>query len=264
MRILITGATAGIGAACAQAIAAAGHAVIVHGRSAARCAPIVDGIKAAGGQARAEVADLGSLAQVRALAGRLAGAGLDGILNNAGVWVNARRETEDGFELTWQVNHLAPFLLVHHLLPGLLERPDARVINVSSSGHRSGRLHLDDVGLRRGFTGLQAYCQSKLANVLFTQELARRTAGSSLVTHAVDPGAVTTKLLAETGFSPRSRTPEDAVKGWVPLVYGELGRSSSGGYFGPDGQPSRPATRDPESAAQLWALSEKQLAPFLA
>lgn len=128
---MVTVATAGIGAACAKAISAAGHEVLVHGRSAPRCAPVVGAHRGAGGEARAEIADLSSLARVRALARRLAGAEIDAILNNAGVWVNTRSETEDGFELSWQVNHLAPSLLVERLLPRLLERPDARVLNVS-------------------------------------------------------------------------------------------------------------------------------------
>ena len=261
MRILITGATAGIGAASAKALAKAGHELIVHGRSEAKCERLVKDIQAQGGSARAELADFSSLAQVRAMADRLANQKIDIVVNNAGVWMNKVQETEDGFELTWQINHLAPFLLTQCLLPALLERPDARVINISSSGHRAGRIHFDDINLRNGFNGMAAYCQSKLANVLFTQELARLTQGSSLITYAVDPGAVQTDLLAKTGFHPPGAKPaEETVGRWLAVVLGPQNRNSSGGYFGPDGRPSEPSTRDQKLAARLWSLSESQTA----
>lgn len=260
-QVLVTGATAGIGAATATALAHAGYEVIVHGRSETRCAQVVEAIQARGGTARTEIADYSSLAQVRAMADRLAPQNIDIVVNNAGVWMNESQETEDGFETTWQVNHLASFLLAQHLLPALLERADARVINISSSGHRAGKIHFDDVNLRRGFSGLRAYCQSKLANVLFTQELARRTQGSSLITHAVDPGAVQTQLLAKTGFSvPTAKPAEETVGNWLVAVLGPDGRGSSGDYFEPDGRRSEPSTRDPELAARLWSMSERQIA----
>ena len=255
---MITGATAGIGAASAKALAKAGNEIIIHGRSEEGCALMVRDIQAQGGTAQAELADFSSLTQVRAMAKRLAKQRIDVVLNNAGVWTNEARETEDGFELTWQVNHLSPFLLTGRLLTTLLERPHARVINISSSGHRSGRLHFDDINLRDGFNGMVAYCQSKLATVLFTQELARRTQGSSLVTYAVDPGAVQTKLLANTGFTPKSKSPEEAVGSWLAAVLAPERNGSSGSYFGPDGRLSDPSTHDQKLAARLWTMSEKQ------
>lgn len=261
MKILITGASDGIGAASAKELAKARHELIVHGRSEAKCALVVKDIQAQGGSARIEIADFSSLTQVRAMADRLANQGIDILINNAGVWMNKAIETEDGFELTWQVNHLAPFLLTLSLLPALLERADARVINISSSGHRSGRLHFDDINHRDGFNGMVAYCQSKLANVLFTQELARRTQGSSLITYAVHPGAVQTSLLANTGFNvPTARPAEEVVGKWLTAVLGPQSQDSSGGYFKPDGSLSEPSTRDPKLAARLWSMSERQTA----
>ena len=258
--VLITGATSGIGAALASAVAGMGHEIIVHGRSDAKCRSIIKTIEAQGGEARAELADFSSLSQVRNLADRLMSQPIDVIINNAGVWMNEARETEDGFEMTWQVNYLAPFLLTQRLLPALLKRPDARVINISSSGHYSGKIHFNDVNMRGRFSGIRTYCQSKLANVLYTQELARRTQGSTLKTHAVDPGAVLTPLLAKTGFSPPSAKPaEQAVKTWVAAVLGPEGGRSSGDYFKPNGRRAEPATRDAGLAAKLWSLSERQI-----
>lgn len=261
--VLVTGATAGIGAATATTLAEAGYTVIVHGRSEARCARVVESIRTQGGTARAELAEFSSFTQVHALADRLASQNIDIVINNAGVWMNEPRETEDGFEMTWQVNYLAPFLLTLRLLPTLLQRTNARVINISSSGHCSGKIHFEDVNLRHGFSGIRAYCQSKLANVLFTQELARRTQSTSLITHAIDPGAVTTQLLAQTGFNPPSAKPaEKTVERWLAAVLGPEGGRSTGDYFGPNGKRSEPSTRDIKLAARLWSMSESQIATW--
>lgn len=260
MRILVTGATAGIGKETARALAAMGHEVLVHGRSDERCRAAVDDIArtVAGASCRAEVCDLSSLDAVRAWAKALAAEPIDVVIHNAGVWMNEPTVTVDGFETTWAVNHLAPFLLTALLLEPLLERPASRVINVSSVGHRSGRIRFEDPNLTNDFNGLNAYCQSKLANVLFTQELARRTHGTSLVTHALHPGVVETKLLQRTGFGDQpSQSPADGAKTSVFLATDEAVTRTSGRYF-VDGAERAPATTDPELGRRLWTLSESQ------
>jgi NAD(P)-dependent dehydrogenase (short-subunit alcohol dehydrogenase family) len=259
VRVLVTGATSGVGEAVAQALAGHGHDVIVHGRDQGKCARVVGAIESSGGRACAEVCDLASLSEVAAMATRLAKGAVDAVVNNAGVWLNERVQTRDGYEATWQINHLAPFLLTTMLLPGLLERPDARVINLSSSGHRAGSIDFEDVNLERSFTGMRAYCQSKLANVLFTQELARQTSGTSLVTHALHPGAVQTKLLAATGFKPPAMSAAQSAHNCVALAVGPSARDSSGHYFA-EGKQTPAVTTDVVLAARLWSLSERQVA----
>lgn len=261
MRILITGATGGIGEATALSLGKAGHHVIVHGRAEERCAAIAQEIEAGGGSVSTEVSNFGSMTEVAAMARRLKAQPLDVIVNNAGVWLNERRETQDGYEATWQINHLAPFLLTTMLLRHLHKQREARVINVSSSGHRAGEIAFDDVNLKSGFSGIRAYCQSKLANVLFTQELARRTEGSSLVTHAFHPGAVKTKLLAATGFSPRTISPVESAAACVALAVGPEAGSSSGDYWA-DGKRTAAATTDAALGKRLWVLSEQQVATW--
>ena len=182
-KVLVTGSSDGIGLETARQLKALGHEVIVHGRNHARAQGAVPG-------AQNWVCDFSSLEDVRTAAARLP-AGIDVLINNAGVYLQKREVTRDGYELTFQVNHLAHFLLTNLLLPSLSD--GARIINVSSQVHSGGRIDWDDPMAERSFSGYGAYAQSKLANILFTRELARRQTKATV--NALHPGVIGTKLL---------------------------------------------------------------------
>ena len=175
--MVVTGATSGIGLAVADRLASQGAYVIGVGRSAERCMQVESRLRTAHPEGKAAycVADLSLQSQVRQLAAqiweKLGSNGtthLDGLVNNAGTFTYKLTLTPEGFEMQWAVNHLAAFLLTHELLPLLQAAPVARVVTASSMSHYLGRMHWDDIQLRRGYNGLRAYRQTKLANVLFT------------------------------------------------------------------------------------------------
>ncbi|MBI4953971.1 MAG: SDR family NAD(P)-dependent oxidoreductase [Myxococcales bacterium] len=204
---LVTGANTGIGRATAEALARRGATVFLGCRSAERAEPVLAAIRAAGGSAELCALDLASLASVRAAAEALLlrGAPLHALVNNAGV-AGHRGLTVDGFEWTFGVNHLGPFLLTTLLLPLLRASAPARIVNVTSSVHRSVR-RLDWDALRRptrSLTGFHEYKVSKLANVLFTQELARGRAGAGVHSYAVHPGTVGSDMWREVPWPLRS------------------------------------------------------------
>ena len=200
---VVTGATEGIGKETATELAAKGLLVVVHGRSAARARQAADEVAKASGASKVDVcvADFASVKQVRAMAEGLAATypRIDVLLNNAGVFVNERTVTEDGFELTVAVNHFAHFVLTHALISPLGASDQGRVVHVASGVHSSGRVDLDDLSFERSFSGYEAYASSKLMNVLFSNELARRLRGTRVTSNALHPGVIATKLLRK-GF----------------------------------------------------------------
>ena len=195
---LVTGATGGIGGVAAMSLAAMGATVVGVGRDAQKCDATAAAIRTAvaGAQVDFVVADLSSQAQVRRLAATfLARYGrLDVLLNNAGAYYFSRGVTEDGIERTLALNHLGYFLLTRLLADRLLASAPARIVNVASSAHRSAQLDMDDLELARGYRGWTAYANSKLANILFTRELARRLVGTAVTANAVHPGWVATRF----------------------------------------------------------------------
>ncbi len=273
--IVVTGATSGIGLATAWALAERGAHVLVVGRSAAGLDAVVGAIRAdvRGARVTPLLADLASLAAVRGLGAEIrqvVGAGaLDALINNAGTVSSWHQVTRDGYELQFAVNHLAPFLLTHELMPLLRRAPAARVVTVSSGSHRGTRIRWRDVMFRRGYRVLAAYKQSKLANVLFTAGFNRFVRPRSGVRAlAADPGLVNTPIglkgtngLARAVWARRSQngaSPDEAARGIVFLATDPAVAESDALYW-KDSAPVRPSrvARKPEQAEQLWILSER-------
>jgi len=195
--ILVTGATSGIGLEASIALARLGARLILVGRDPQRTAAAVAAVRTrAGRTATSYLADFSSQASVRALAAAVLRdhARLDVLVNNAG-GVNKRRTlTVDGLETTFATNHLGPFLLTHLLRNLIVSSAPARIVTVASIGHRRGTMDFDDLGFERGYSIMNAYSRSKLANVLFTRELARQLAGTGVTSNCVHPGSVATNI----------------------------------------------------------------------
>lgn len=257
--MLVTGATDGIGEETARELGRRGARVLVHGRNAEKTERVAKAIRDEGGEAEPLLADFSSLRQVRALADsvRSRTQRLDVLLNNAGIYAHTRELTEDGLESTFQVNHLAPFLLTHELLPLLKASAPSRVVTVSSIAHRRGAIDPDDLQLERGFDGYQAYANSKLANVLFTFELARRLEGSGVTANCLHPGVIGTKLLRE-GFGSDGASVEEGAATSVHLASSEDVAGVTGRYFVQSKEaPVAPPARDEALQRALWRESER-------
>jgi len=266
---VVTGATSGIGKAAATALARLGATVVLVGRdcgrtesAAAEIAPV------SASPPRAEVADLASLEQVRGLAGRLDGLErIDVLINNAGLMLGERRITPDGLEHVFALNHLAPFLLTNLLLPKLAASAPARVITVTSDAHSAARLDLSDPNLEHGWDSWRSYANSKLANILFTRELARRLDGTGVTANCAHPGVVRTgfgresRPLLKLGITiarPFMLSPERGADTIVYLASSPDVAGQTGGYYvkRQRREPSA-AARDDATARKLWELSEK-------
>jgi NAD(P)-dependent dehydrogenase (short-subunit alcohol dehydrogenase family) len=196
--VVITGGNSGIGLETAVALARAGAKTLITARDAARGEAAVADIRARSGSAAVElvVFDLGSIASVRAGAADILARcdRIDVLLNNAGIVLSDRRETVDGIEATFGVNHLGPFLLTELLLDRIKASAPARIVNVASTAHKGARkgLDFDDLQSTRSYGGMQVYSKSKLANIYFTTELARRLEGTGVTVNCLHPGTVAT------------------------------------------------------------------------
>ena len=266
---LVTGASSGIGLATALALARRGASLWLVSRDPNRGAAAAERVRAeaGGGDVRLLTADLASQKEVRGVAQQVLDRDepLHVLVNNAGAVFLERSETVDGIETSLALNHLAPFLLTALLRERLVASAPARVITVSSAGHTRGRIQLDDLGAKRRYQGFLQYCNTKLANVLFTYELARRLEGTRVVAHAAHPGAVRTGLgmnnrgvvralwkLAHPFFRSAARGAQTCVfLATAPEV------SEVTGKYWADCQEkaSSPQSHDSEMAALLWDAS---------
>jgi NAD(P)-dependent dehydrogenase (short-subunit alcohol dehydrogenase family) len=267
--VLVTGGSGGIGKATALGLAAMGAHLAITGRDRARTEEAAREIRAAGsGQVTAFVADLSSQAEVRRLAGEVMESfpRVDVLVNNVGGFWNTRHVTADGLERTFALNHLAPFLLTSLLLGPLKHSAPARVVTVASNAHASGRLDFDDLQSERSYSGARAYSQSKLANVVFTYELARRLQGTAVTANALHPGVVRTSFGAEDPsgvqrllvpfMRPFMKTPAQGAATSIQLASAPDLEQVTGRYFAAS-QPRRSAPRsyDQATAARLWQVS---------
>lgn len=267
--VLITGASSGIGKATAVGLARMEADIAIIGRDPARTEAAAGEIKAAGnGVVDTFVGDLSSQTELRALASAVLARleRIDVLVNNAGGYWNTRHSTADGLEHTFALNHLAPFLLTNLLLGRLKESSPARVVTVSSNAQAMGRIDFDDLQGERSYSGSTAYDQSKLANLLFTYELARLLKGSGVTANALHPGVVRTSFGADDPgrtqrmlvpfVKPFMKSPQQGAETSIHLAsFPGLAESSGQFYANSKARRSSKRSYDEADAARLWEVS---------
>jgi retinol dehydrogenase-12 len=276
---LITGATDGIGKAAALALAKTGATVVIHGRDPAKTAAALQEIKVATANDKLHtvLADFASLEQVAGMADEVSSRfpELNVLINNAGHLTDHRQLSADGFELTFAVNYLAPFLLTLRLLDTLKQNAPARIVNVASTALGGGMIDFANLQLEQGFDGWQAYANSKLANALFSHVLAEQLADSGVVSNALCPGLIDTNFFHTNSVFPQQRyermrpgmrsSEEGAL---VPLYLATAAEAATvnGQFYIREGRDDRrvlPLAIDPAMAKQLWAASEQLIGTSL-
>jgi len=270
--VVITGATSGIGQVAAERLAGMGARMVLVARDKGRGEAALARLRArAPGAAHSiHYADLSRLAEMKRVAAEIAAAEprIDALINNAGALFSSRHVTEDRLELTFALNHMAYFLLTHGLRERLLASAPARVVNTASDAHKRANLDLDDLQSANGYSGFKAYGRSKLANILFTRDLARRLAGTGVTANCLHPGFVATRFGDQSGgfvsYAIRfwkkmfAISSEEGAETLVYLASAPEVANVSGAYF----YKCRPATptkeaQDDAAAQRLWIESAK-------
>ncbi len=270
--ILVTGSSRGIGFYTAQGLAEMGAQVIITSHSEAHCQEAVESIRASAGEEAAHsiVADLSVQDEVQGLAEEIKADydRLDVLVNNVGTWRADYEETADGIERTFALNHLSYFLLTGLLLDRLKESGPARIVNVASDAHRGvDRIHFEDIGFEDNYRAFRAYAQSKLANIMFTYELAHKLEGSGVTANALHPGTVASKLYRDFGILEplillwirlTGKTSEEGAETPIFLASSPEMADVNGKYF-VDKQEKRSsdASYEKEAWQRLWQLSEE-------
>jgi NAD(P)-dependent dehydrogenase (short-subunit alcohol dehydrogenase family) len=265
---LITGATAGIGQVTARSLAQMGATIVMVCRNPEKGEAALEEIKSTSGNPNIEllIADLSSQKEIRRLADEVKARydRLDVLLNNAGVYIPKRTLTVDGLETTFAVNHLAYFLLTNLLLDVLKQSAPSRIVSVSSGAHFYGKVEFDNLQGEREYKGVPAYSNSKLENVLFTRELARRLEGTKVTANCLHPGAVATSIFRNTPkpiewlIKAFTMSPEKGAETSIYLASSPEVEGITGKYFEKKHEkyPSRTA-QDDELARNLWEVSEQ-------
>ncbi len=267
--VVITGASSGIGRATAEGLATRGASLALVGRDIRRLSSAAEAIrKAAPVPVHTYIADLSSMAEVRRVASEIGAAHprIDVLINNAGTVGGRRRVTVDGYEHTFALDHLSPFLLTNLLLPSLKASAPSRIVTVSSVAHFTGSLHLDDLMMENGYSAWRAYSQAKLANVMFTYELARRLQGTGVTANCAHPGVVRSRFGQEASgllhlglvvLRPFSISARQGARTIIYLASSPQVEGVSGRYFAAmRPRQSSPASCDQRSAERLWEASE--------
>ena len=276
---LVTGATDGIGRATAARLLQQGHQVILHGRNADKLAMVAADL-AELGDIDTKLADFASLADVSGLADEICAdhGRLDVLVNNAGLLTDHRQLSHDGFELTFAVNYLAPWLLTNRLLTLLGKSAPARVVNVASTAMGGGRINMADLQAEQSFDGWTAYANSKLANVLFSNQLAEKLSDSGVVSNALCPGLIDTNFFhtnsvfangAYERMRPGMRAPEAGADIPVYLATAAEAQEITGRFYlrgqnryDREGFRSVLLDWDRDLAASLWQVSMSLLEPW--
>jgi len=262
--VMVTGASAGMGREVSLQLARSGATVVMVCRDASRGGAALSQVRSGGGSDAVELllADLSSQQSIRALARDFAGKHdrLDVLVNNVGVTLPRRTETVDGIETVFATNHLAPFLLTNLMLPVLKASAPSRIVTVSSGVQAMARLNLDDLQSKNGYDGIRVYNQTKLLNLLFTYELARRLKGTGVTSNAVEPGFVKTNMKVPFPFSLFSFMRRPVDKGaWISVhaATSPALEGVSGVFLNNRGVEIRSskASYDEEAARRLWQLS---------
>jgi NAD(P)-dependent dehydrogenase (short-subunit alcohol dehydrogenase family) len=269
--VLITGANSGIGKETTKALAKKGATIVMACRNLTKANSVCEAIKKESGSRHIEVMqlDLASLSSIRQFTRQFSQKyqQLNLLINNAGIFCTTREETQDGFEKTMGTNYLGPFLITHLLLPLLTQTPEARIINVASDTHFDGQIDLRDLHLQKKYKGSQAYASSKLAIVLFTQELAERLKDAGITVNALHPGLVATKIWPEEKWYQVMASkiiklflisPQEAAQTSIYLASSDEVKNITGKYFyKKKPKDVSPKCRDMELQKGLWQLSEK-------
>ena len=268
--VVVTGGTSGIGEVAALDLAKKGARIVLVARDKARGEATLAKVRAAGASGAVVYGDLSTIAEMKRVAGEIAAgeSRIDVLINNAGAMFTSRQTTADGLEKTFAVNHMAYFVVTNALLPKLKATPGARIVSTASDAHKGAKLDFGDLQSEKNYSGFSVYGESKLCNILFTRELAKRLAGSGVTTNCLHPGFVATRfgdnsggltsVLIRIAKPLAALSPEKGAETIIYLASSPAVEGKSGGYYyrSAPAMPTKEAQNDAD-AKRLWDVSAK-------